>query len=118
MTAVLRRWWRPWGLYLRITRLNLKAQTAYRGEFILGAAFGLVWQGSMILFAGVLLLRFPGLGGWKQGDVLLIASMRLISYSLYVGLFSNIGRLSLYVQEGRMDGFLLRPMAVYRQLVI
>ena len=118
MTALLRRWWRPWGLYLRINRLNLKAQTAYRGEFVLGAAFGLVWQGSMILFAGVLLLRFPGLGGWTQGDVLLIASMRLISHSLYVVTFSNIGRLSLHVQEGRMDGFLLRPLPVYRQVLL
>ncbi len=48
-------------LYYRINRLNLKAQTAYHSEFVLGLLFGLVWQGSMVLFAGVLLLRFPGL---------------------------------------------------------
>ncbi len=106
------------GLYLRINRLNLKAQTAYKGEFVLGLLFGLVWQGSMVLFAGVLLLRFPGLGGWKQGDVLLIASMRLISHSLYVVTISNIAQLSTVVQEGRMDGFLLRPMPVYRQVLL
>ena len=105
-------------LFLRVTRMNLKAQTAYRSEFVLGLLFGLVWQGSMILFAGVLLLRFPGLGGWKQGDVLLIASMRLVSHSLYVAGFSNIGQLSMTVQEGRMDGFLLRPMPVYRQVLL
>ena len=106
------------GLYFRINRLNLKAQAAYRGEFILGLLFGLVWQGSMVLFAGVLLLRFPGLGGWKQGDVLLIASMRLVSHSFYVAVFGNIGSLSMFVQEGRMDGFLLRPMRVYRQVLL
>jgi ABC-2 type transport system permease protein len=106
------------GLYQRITRLNLKAQAAYRGEFVLGLLFGLVWQGSMVLFAGVLLLRFPGLGGWKQGDVLLIASMRLLSHGLYVAAFSNIARLSMYVQEGRIDGFLLRPLPVYRQVLL
>lgn len=105
-------------LYFRINRLNLKAQAAYRGEFVLGLVFGLVWQGSMVLFAGVLLLRFPGLGGWKQGDVLLIASMRLVSHSFYVALFGNIGSLSMFVQEGRMDGFLLRPMRVYRQVLL
>jgi ABC-2 type transport system permease protein len=106
------------GLYLRINRLNLKAQTAYHSEFVLGLLFGLVWQGSMVLFAGVLLLRFPGLGGWKQGDVLLIASMRLVSHSLYVAFFSNIAFLSRTVQEGRMDGFLLRPLPVYRQVLL
>jgi ABC-2 type transport system permease protein len=106
------------GLYRRITKLNLKAQAAYRGEFVLGLIFGLVWQGSMVLFAGVLLLRFPGLGGWTQGDVLLIASMRLVSHSLYVASFSNIARLSMYIQEGRLDGFLLRPLPVYRQVLL
>jgi ABC-2 type transport system permease protein len=112
------RLWRPWALYLRINRLNLRAQAAYRGEFVLGLVFGVVWQGSMILFAGVLLSRFPGLGGWKQGDVLLVASMRLISHSVYMVLFSNIATLSISVQEGRMDGFLLRPMPVYRQVLL
>ena len=106
------------GLYFRINRLNLKAQAAYRGEFVLGLLFGLVWQGSMVLFAGVLLLRFPGLGGWKQGDVLLIASMRLVSHSIYIAPFSNIARLSMYIQEGRMDGWLLRPMRVFRQVLL
>lgn len=105
-------------LYFRINRLNLKAQAAYRGEFVLGLFFGLVWQGSMVLFAGVLLLRFPGLGGWKQGDVLLIASMRLISHSFYVALFGNLTSLSMFVQEGRMDGYLLRPMRTYRQVLL
>ncbi len=105
-------------LYYRINRLNLKAQAAYRGEFLLGLLFGLVWQGSMVLFAGVLLLRFPGLGGWTQGDVLLIASMRLVSHSFYVALFSNVAFLAYLVQEGRMDGFLLRPMPVYRQVLL
>jgi ABC-2 type transport system permease protein len=106
------------GLFRRITLLNLRSQAAYRGEFVLGLVFGLVWQGSMVLFAGVLLLRFPGLGGWRQGDVLLIASMRLVSHSLYVAVFSNIARLSFYIQEGRLDGFLLRPLPVYRQVLL
>lgn len=105
-------------LYLRINRMNLKAQAAYRGEFVLGLVFGLVWQGSMVLFAGVLLLRFPGLGGWKQGDVLLIVSMRLVAHSFYGVFFANIGSLSMFVQEGRMDGWLLRPMRVYRQVLL
>lgn len=106
------------GLYYRINRLNLKAQAAYRGEFVLGLLFGLVWQGSMVLFAGVLLLHFPGLGGWTQGDVLLIASMRLVSHSFYGVFFSNIAMLSMFVQEGRMDGWLLRPMRVFRQVLL
>lgn len=109
---------RQWGLYLRITRLNLKARMEYRGEFLTGLLFGLVWQSAMVLFAGVLLTRFPGLGGWTQGGVLLIASMRLLSHSLYVAGFQSIGSLALVIQEGRVDGFLLRPLPLYRQVLL
>jgi ABC-2 type transport system permease protein len=107
-----------WRLTMRITKLNFKARMEYRGEFVLGLVFGLIWQSAMILFAGVVLLRFPGLGGWTQGGVLLVASMRLLSHSIYVVLFSNISRLSLAVQEGRIDGFLMRPMPLYRQVLL
>jgi ABC-2 type transport system permease protein len=114
----LTRWSTQWGLFARITRMNIKSQMEYRGEFVTGLIFGLVWQSAMVLFAGVLLTRFPGIGGWTQGGVLLIASMRLLSHSLYGAVFSNVGRLSRTVQEGRMDGFLLRPMPVYRQVLL
>lgn len=113
-----RAWQAQWRLALRITKLNFKARMEYRGEFVLGLVFGLIWQSAMILFAGVVLLRFPGLGGWTQGGVLLVAAMRLLSHSIYVVLFSNVSRLSLAVQEGRIDGFLMRPMPLYRQVLL
>jgi ABC-2 type transport system permease protein len=114
----LRRWRGQWALIGRITRLNLKARMEYRGEFVLGLMFGLVWQSAMVLFAGVLLTRFPGLGGWTQGGVLLIASMRLLSHSFYVATFQNIIALATTIQEGRVDGFLLRPMPLYQQVLL
>ena len=111
-------WRAQWQLAMRITKLNFRARMEYRGEFVLGLIFGLVWQSAMILFAGVVLLRFPGLGGWTQGGVLLVASMRLLSHSIYVVIFSNVSRLSLAVQEGRIDGYLMRPMPLYRQVLL
>ncbi|HEY3869580.1 MAG TPA: ABC-2 family transporter protein [Actinocrinis sp.] len=107
-----------WALYGRITALNFKAQASYRGEFLLGLLFGLVWQGALVLFAGVLLLRFPGLGGWTQGDVLLIAAMRLLSHGGYVAFFPNVSNLSFLVQQGNVDGYLLRPLPLYRQVLL
>src|SRR6185437_5658880 len=34
------------------------------------------------------------------------------------GQFQNVAMLSMTVQEGRMDGFLMRPMPVYRQVLL
>lgn len=109
---------RSWRVVLRITALSVRAQLEYRADFLLGVLVGVFWQTSVLAFASVLLLRFPGLGGWSRGDVLLIAAMRLLSHGLYVAIFTNLGNVALLVQQGRFDSFLLRPMPVYRQVLL
>ncbi|WP_344320299.1 ABC transporter permease [Streptomyces macrosporus] len=98
-----------------MTLLNLRAQLEYRAEFLLTIAFGIAWQSSVIVFAAVLLQRFPGMGGWSSEDVLLIVGMRMLSHALYVLVFGRVHSLSFLVQEGLVDAWLLRPMPVYRQ---
>ncbi|MGY1456746.1 ABC transporter permease [Streptomyces sp. SS8] len=107
-----------WRVAVRITALSVRAQLEYRMDFLLGLLVGIFWQTSVLAFASVLLLRFPGMGGWPVGDVLLIVAMRLLSHGLYVMIFTNVNDLGLIVQQGRFDGFLLRPMPVYRQVLL
>lgn len=103
-------------LFWRITLLNLRARMEYRSEFILGIGVGAVWQISIVVFATVLLTRFPGMGGWDTEDVLLMASMRLLSHGLFVLLLGRVTWLSIIVQMGQIDAYLLRPMPVHRQV--
>jgi ABC-2 type transport system permease protein len=49
---------------LRITATSFRARAQYRGDFITALAMGLAWQTSVLVFATVILTRFPGLGGW------------------------------------------------------
>ncbi|SEP83524.1 ABC-2 type transport system permease protein [Streptomyces radiopugnans] len=112
----LRRWARAWCVAWRITRLNFRAQLEYRAEFLMSVGMGVAWQSSVIVFATVLLQRFPGMGGWSGADVLLIVGMRMLAHALYVLLFGRVHSLSFLVQEGRLDACLLRPMPVYRQI--
>jgi ABC-2 type transport system permease protein len=107
---------KAWRIALRITALNVRARLEYRAEFMLSVGIGAIWQISVLVFASVLLVRFPGMGGWTSGAVLLIASMRLLSHGLQVLLFGRATWLTILVQEGMLDGFLLRPMPVYRQV--
>lgn len=100
----------------RITKLNFKARLEYRGEFLMSVAIGAIWQVSIIVFASVLLTRFPGLGGWSSSDVLLIASMRMLSHGLYVLFLGRVQYMDVLVQEGVVDPCLIRPMPVYRQV--
>jgi ABC-2 type transport system permease protein len=105
-----------WRIALRLTALNIRAQLEYRGEFLLGVAIGAVWQISVIVFASVLLTRFPGMGGWASGEVLLIASMRLLSHGLQVLIFGRLTWMPMFMYGGLIDAYLLRPMPVYRQV--
>jgi ABC-2 type transport system permease protein len=105
-----------WTLALRITRLNLRARLEYRAEFLLTVLTGLVWQTSILVFASVLLVRFPGMGGWTSPQVLLIASMRMVSHALFILLFGRVLWITGLVQLGSIEAFLLRPLPVYRQV--
>jgi ABC-2 type transport system permease protein len=107
-----------WHTSAALIRLNLRARLQYRADFILGLVFGILWQSSVLVFATVLVSRFPGMGGWNRGEVLLIASMRLLSHALAVVVFHNLVLVPRTVQEGRIEGFLLRPMSVYRQVLL
>jgi len=107
---------RAWRIALRLTALNLRAQLEYRVEFLLNVAVGAIWQISVILFATVLLTRFPGMGGWSSGEVLLLASMRLLSHGLQVLFFSRVTWVYYATYSGQLEAFLLRPMPVFRQV--
>ena len=101
---------------LKITALNFRARLEYRSEFLMMVAIGALWQVSVLVFAGVLLTRFPGLGGWPSGAVLLIAGTRLLSHGLFVLFLGRVSSLTALVQRGSVDAYLLRPIPVYRQV--
>ncbi|GAA3786904.1 ABC transporter permease [Streptomyces coacervatus] len=100
----------------RITRLNFRSQLEYRTEFLLMVAIGAIWQVSVIVFATVLLTRFTGMGGWDSSDVLLIPATRMLAHGLFVLVLGRMHGLGRFIQEGRIDICLLRPMPVHRQV--
>jgi viologen exporter family transport system permease protein len=103
----------------KVSALNLRARMEYRVDFLISLMFGVVWQTSTLMFASVLLTRFKGgLGTFPAAGVLLIIGMRLLSHGLYVLCFSNLGWLPQLVDEGRVDGYFLRPLPIFTQLLV
>ena len=105
-----------WRVAVRIIGLTFRAELEYRAQFLSQVAFGVAWQASIIVFATVILGRFSGMAGWASRDVMLIVGMRMFSHGLFVLFFDRTYQLTALVQEGRLDGFLLRPLPVYRQV--
>jgi ABC-2 type transport system permease protein len=103
----------------KVTALNLRARMEYRGDFLISVFFGVLWQTSTLMFATVLLTRFKGgLGSFPADGVLLIIGMRLLSHGLYVLFFWNLAYVPTLVDEGRMDGYFLRPVSIFTQLLV
>ncbi len=109
---------RTWHVVRKVSALNLRARMSYRGDFFTSILFGIVWQASTLVFASVLLTKFHGLGKFPNSGVLLIIGMRLLSHGLYVLVFDNLAYLPLLVDEGRMDGYFLRPLSIFTQLLV
>lgn len=105
-------------LTARFVRLSVVAQWEYRADFVTAVAIGAIWQTSVVVFATVLITRFPGMGGWTQGDVMLIAALRMTGHALAAALFMGARRVPDLTADGRVDGFLLRPVPVYRQMML
>lgn len=122
MVSALRERWRDfrraWWVALRITKLNFQARLVYRLDFVSAVIMGIVWQSSVLVFVGVVLTRFPGIGGWDSGGVLLIAAIRLLSHGIQTAIFSPLWFVGDMTLEGLIDVYLVRPMPVYRQVLL
>jgi len=109
---------RAWRVVLRVSAANFWGRAQYRGDFVTALAMGLAWQTSVFVFAAVLLTRFPGLGGWTSGGVLLIVAVRLLAHGIYVLVFNSLLMTVYITQQGLLDVYLVRPMPVYRQVLL
>ena len=106
------------GLYARIFALTVRARLQYRADFLLAILSGVAWQMSVLLVVGVLLTRFPQLGGWSGDEVVLLVGMRLAAHGVYVCLLSNIIFLPRMVEEGRLEIYRLRPVPMLTQVLL
>src|SRR5579863_2336558 len=107
-----------WRLVLRITAANFAGRLQYRGDFLTTLAMGLAWQTSVFVFVAVILTRFPGLGGWPASDILLILAIRMLAHGVVVTVFNSLLLTPYIAQQGLVDFYLVRPMPVYRQVLL
>ncbi|MGK5639884.1 ABC transporter permease [Streptomyces sp. URMC 126] len=99
-----------------IMRAGLRSQLANRADFAMAVANGVTYQITVLLFASVIFSRFPSLGGWSLGEILLISSIRMLGHGLYMLFFGNLGLLPHLLREGRFEAFRTRPAPVLLQV--
>src|SRR5262245_28485966 len=105
---------------LRLARVMLaatvRAELTDRWDWLIGILNGITYQVTILLFAAVVLVRFPPLAGWSVGEILLIASIRLLAHALYAFCFGSVYWVPNLLQQERFDTFRVRPVSVFLQL--
>jgi ABC-2 type transport system permease protein len=66
----------------------------------------------------VITQRFGTIDGWVFEDMVILYGLNLFTYSIAATLFwYNIFQLGQQITTGRLDGFLIRPMGLIKQMV-
>jgi len=105
------------GQYLVLERAALRAQLQYRANFWSALVGGVAYQGTQLLFLGVLLSKFDLIAGWGFPEIALVFAMRLTSHALYVVPFGSLYLTDQMVRDGEFDRCLLRPVNPFLQLI-
>jgi ABC-2 type transport system permease protein len=107
-------WFRQYAI---LERAALRAQLQYRANFWTTLMGGVAYQGTQLLFLGVLLSKFDLIAGWGFPEIAFVFSMRLASHALYVVPFGSLMMTDFIVREGDFDRYLLRPVSPFLQLL-
>jgi ABC-2 type transport system permease protein len=104
--------------YLRIFLSQTRAQAQYRASFWMDVV-GSVVIGSMDLLSVVVLFQAgTRVAGFTTAEALLSATIANAGFALADLAVGNIDRVRSLVRTGRLDAVLLRPLGVFRQLVV
>jgi ABC-type uncharacterized transport system, permease component len=98
-------------IYLKLVRLQAKAQISDRGSFILKFISKIFSWGSGFVMIWIMLYKFQNLAGWSPYEVLFLYSLDIFSYSIIATFLINpCEKLPRTILTGEFDGIITRPV--------
>ncbi len=104
--------------YTRLLVAQIRSQTQYRLSFLADVVSTCLMSLLDIVAVLVLFRVTPALGGFSGRQVLVMAAMALLAFSLSDLLVGNVERLRFYIRTGLFDVVLLRPLSALGQLLV
>lgn len=97
-------------LIARLTVMSFKVGTEYRGTLIILTAWQLVYLTLTVLFWKIIFLRTRQFAGWTFESVLLLHFFSQIFTAIFNTFFLGCHVLWRVINQGKLDGFLVRPI--------
>jgi ABC-2 type transport system permease protein len=106
-------------LYLRLLRVQYRAQLQYRASFVfqlIGAGLVTVTEFASLAFV---MVQFNGIGGWTVGEVAFLYGLVEIAFGAMDMIFSGFdpARFGQEVRKGTFDQIMLRPIPLLTQVL-
>lgn len=104
-------------VYLRLVRVQARAQLQYRTSFALSLAGTFLF--TTLDFAAILIIftNLTLLAGWTAAEVSLLYAGAAMSFALADMVLGSLDRLPAIVRDGTFDLLLLRPRSAFFQLL-
>jgi ABC-2 type transport system permease protein len=96
--------------YLRYWRVNLLTMLEYRANFLMWAAFTVVYHATAIAALWATLRNFPSINGWDFRESAFMYGLWFLGHAINNTFFTGIGSVPEYIREGKFDRFLVRPL--------
>lgn len=107
----MKRLWFYIKLYPYFVSRSVQARMSYKGDFILGVVASILMQSLGFVFVWTIFQGVPEVNGWNFNQMMFVYGMAAISLGLNEFLFAGTWKITGYVQEGKLDRLLLRPIS-------
>jgi ABC-2 type transport system permease protein len=104
--------------YLALLRGQASAQASYRVSFAIDLGTNMVATMLDVLTVLVLFRVTKALGGFTVREAMVMVGLTALSFAAADLTVGNIERVKLYVNTGRLDAVLVRPLGVLPQLLL
>jgi len=106
------------GIFGTLIKASLKSQFEYRVNFFVDLITSALSIFSDFLLLAVVLSNFKSLGGWTLYEVAILVSIIDGGWAVYRTFGEGIERMQVFLQTGRLDTLLIRPIPTLLHLMI
>lgn len=82
----------------------------YRANFLMWAAFTIVYHATALVALWVTLHAFPSMNGWNFRETAFLYVLWMLGHGIHNTFFFTVGDVPTMIREGRFDRILIRPL--------
>jgi ABC-2 type transport system permease protein len=98
-------------LLTTLFKVNIQQELAYRADALVNALLSLMWLGWELLSLNIIFSNTATLGGWGQGElIVLLGVWRLVNTLMVALVWPNTQKFNTSVRDGSLDYTFLQPV--------